>query len=125
MPARMKNPATFLPGAFEAVQALQAAVAKGGVPQRTLDLVHLRASQMNGCSACVVGGGSQLKKAGETDERLYTVAAWRDAPYFNDAERAALALAEAVTRLSDRPGPVSDEVWQEAAKHYDEAGLAA
>ena len=125
MQARMKNPATFLPGAFEAVQALQAAVAKGAVPQRTLDLVHLRASQINGCSACVVGGGSHLKKNGETDERLYTVAAWRDAPYFNDAERAALALTEAVTRLSDRTDPVPDDIWNEAARHYDEPALAA
>jgi alkylhydroperoxidase family enzyme len=65
------------------------------------------------------------RKAGETDERLATLAAWRDAPYFNDAERAALALAEAGTRLADRPGAVPDEVFSEAAKHFDEKGLAA
>ena len=63
------------------------------------------------------------KKAGETDERLFTVAAWREAPYFTDAERAALALTEAVTRLTDRPDPVPDEIWDEAARHYDEPRL--
>lgn len=61
---------------------------------------------------------------GETNERLFAVAAWRDAPYFTDAERAALALAESVTRLSDRPDPVPDEIWNEAARHYDERELA-
>jgi alkylhydroperoxidase family enzyme len=66
-----------------------------------------------------------LKKASESDERLYTVAAWRDAPYFTDAERAALALTEAATRLADRPDPVPDDIWEEAARHYDEKALAA
>jgi len=95
------------------------------VPERTLELVHLRASQINGCSACVDGGARSAKKAGESDERLFAVAAWREAPYFTVAERAALALAEAATRLSDRTDPVPDEIWDEAAKHYDEQGLAA
>ncbi|HWE31162.1 MAG TPA: carboxymuconolactone decarboxylase family protein, partial [Polyangia bacterium] len=88
-------------------------------------LMHLRASQINGCSVCIDGGARQLKKAGETDERLFTVAAWREAPYFTDAERAALALAEAVTRLSDRADPVPDAIWNEAARHFDERTLAA
>src|SRR5207245_10839827 len=66
-----------------------------------------------------------LKKAGETDERLFALAAWRDAPYFTDAERAALALTEAITRLSDRADPVPDEIFAEAARHYDERALAA
>ena len=65
------------------------------------------------------------KKAGETDERLSTLSAWREAPYFSDAERAALALTEAGTRLADRTNPVPDEVFEEAAKHYDGPGLAA
>lgn len=125
MQARMKNPAMILPGAAEAVQALSAAAEKGGVPSRTLELVHLRASQINGCSVCVDMHAGSLKKAGETDERLFSVAAWRDAPYFNDAERAALALTEAATRLSDRPDPVPDDIWSEAARHYDEKALAA
>ena len=70
-------------------------------------------------------GSRSLKKAGENDERLFAVAAWREAPYFTDAERAALALAEAATRLADRPDPVPDEIWEEARRHYDEKGLAA
>ena len=97
----------------------------GGVPHVTRKLVHLRASQINGCSVCVDMHARELKKAGETDERIFAVAAWRETPYFTDAERAALALTEAVTRLSDRPDPVPDEVWDEAARHYDEPALAA
>ena len=125
MHARMTNPAMILPDAMRAIQALQAATERGGVPAATLSLVHLRASQINGCSVCVDSGARHAKKAGETDERLVAVAAWREAPYFTDAERAALALTEAVTRLSDRADPVPDEVWDEAARHYDEPALAA
>jgi AhpD family alkylhydroperoxidase len=125
MQARMNNPAMVIPDAMKALQALWGAVAKGDVPQSTLSLVELRASQINGCSVCADMHARQLKQAGETDERLFTVAAWRDAPYFTDAERAALALTEAVTRLSDRDDPVPDGVWNEAARHYDEQGLAA
>jgi AhpD family alkylhydroperoxidase len=121
----MKNPVVIIPDAMQAIQALTAAARKGGVPEATLGLVHLRASQINGCSFCVHSGTSHARKAGETDDRLATVAAWRDAPFFTDAERAALALTEAVTRLADRPDPVPDEIWDEAARHYDEQGLAA
>ncbi|MGH4013646.1 MAG: carboxymuconolactone decarboxylase family protein [Pseudonocardiaceae bacterium] len=115
----------ILPDAMKAIQALNSATEGGGVPLATLGLVHLRASQLNGCSSCVDSGTRHAKKAGETDERLVAVAAWRDAPYFTDAERAALALSEAVTRLSDRADPVPDEIWDEAARHYDEQALAA
>jgi len=125
MKARMKNPAMLLPEAMPAITALPAASEKGGVPPTRLGLIHLRASQINGCSACVDSGTRYAKKAGETDERLFAVAAWRGAPYFSQAERAALALTEAVTRLSDRADPVPDEVWDEAARHYDEQALAA
>ena len=125
MEARMKNPAMVLPGAMEAIQALNAAIGQGGVPAKTLGLVHLRASQINGCGVCVDSGSRHLKKEGESDERVCTVAAWREAPSFTDAERAALALAEAATRLSDREDPVPDEIWDEAARHYDERALAA
>ncbi|MGK3967700.1 carboxymuconolactone decarboxylase family protein [Sorangium sp. So ce118] len=125
MKARMKNPAMLIPGVMQPIHALIGAVKKCGVPARTLELVHLRASQINGCGFCVDIGARELKKAGETDERLFAVAAWREAPYFTDAERAALALAEAATRLSDRADPVPDNVWEEAAKHYDEPALAA
>ena len=125
MEARMKNPAMILPGVWQPIQALNEAVGQGGVPPTTLELVHLRVSQVNGCSACVDAGARTAKKGGETDERLFAVAAWREAPYFTNAERAALALAEAATRLADRPDPVPDEIWDEAAAHFDERGLAA
>src|SRR6266705_7151940 len=125
MQARMSNPAMILPDAMNAIQALLKATRKGGVPQAVLELVHLRASQINGCSFCVDSGARSAKKAGETDERLFAVAAWREAPYFTDAERAALALTEAATRLSDRADPVPDDIWDQAASHYDEHGLAA
>lgn len=124
MHARMKNPALVV-DAMQPIQAMWASAERGGVPPRTLGLVHLRASQINGCSVCIDGGFRGAKKAGETEERLFAVAAWRDAPYFSDAERAALALTEAVTRLSDRADPVPDEIWKEAARHYDERALAA
>jgi AhpD family alkylhydroperoxidase len=124
MQARMTNPAMMFPDLMQALYALGAAVKKGDVPKRTLDLVHLRASQINGCGVCLDMHARDLRKEGETDERLFTVAAWREAPYFNDAERAALALTEAATRISDRPDPVPDEIWNEAARHYDEPSLA-
>jgi AhpD family alkylhydroperoxidase len=126
MQARMKNPTAVLPGANEAIKGLAAAAYKGSVQPKILQLVHLRASQINGCAWCVDSGARHAKTAGETDERLFAVvAAWRDAPYFTDAERAALALAEAITRLVDNPDPVPDAIWDEAARHYDEKGLAA
>jgi AhpD family alkylhydroperoxidase len=121
----MKNPAMIIPDARQAIEALLAAVRKAGLPEATGNLVHLRASQINGCSACVDGGARTAQKAGESTERLFAVAAWREAPYFTDAERAALALTEAVTRLSDRSDPVPDEIWEEAAKHHTEQELAA
>jgi AhpD family alkylhydroperoxidase len=121
----MSNPATILPDATDGIQALLKATRKGGVPQAVLELVHLRASQINGCSFCVDSGARSARRAGETDERLFAVAAWREAPYFTEAERAALALTEAVTRLADRPDPVPDSVWDEVARHFDERGLAA
>ncbi len=125
MQARMSNPAMVIPDAMQPIQALLKAIKQGGVPQATLELVHLRASQINGCSFCVVSGTHSAKHAGETDERLFAVAAWREAPYFTDAERAALALTEAATRLADRADPVPDAIWDEAARHFDEQGLAA
>ena len=125
MDVRVKNPALVVPDAIQALLALGKAVQKCGVPAETLDLVHLRASQINGCSVCVEMHARDLRKAGESDERIFAVAAWRETPYFTDAERAALALSEAMTRLSDRADPVPDEVWDDAARHYDEQALAA
>jgi AhpD family alkylhydroperoxidase len=124
MQARIRNPAAIVPGAMQAIQALIGSAQKSGAPQEVLQLVHLRASQINGCSACVDGGVKHAKQAGESDERLFAVGAWFEAPYFSDAERAALALAEAMTRLDDRTDPVPDQVWAEAAKHFDERALS-
>nr|WP_203612858.1 carboxymuconolactone decarboxylase family protein [Streptomyces rochei] len=121
----MKNPAMVLPDAMQAIPLLYKAMHKGGVAQTTLELVHLRVSQLNGCSACVHAGVQTSKKAGETDERLHAVAAWRETDFFTDAERAALELAEAATRLTDRSDPVPDTVWDEAVKHYDESAMSA
>jgi AhpD family alkylhydroperoxidase len=125
MEARITSPAMSLPGVFDALQALTAATSVPGLPRSTRELVNLRASQINGCAVCLDMHARSARKAGETDERLHTVAAWRDAPYFSDAERAALALTEAATRLADRAEPVPDEVFAEAAKYYDETALSA
>ena len=124
MEARMKSPAVIIPDAMTAIRSLNEAVAQGGVPQRTLDLIHLRTSQINGCAVCL-GAAVKARKDGETDQRLFTLSAWRETPFFSDDERAALALAEAMTRLSDRTDPVPDEIWDEAAGHYDEKQMAA
>ncbi|MGW0595225.1 carboxymuconolactone decarboxylase family protein [Streptosporangium sp. NPDC002607] len=125
MQSRMQNPAFILPGAMQPIQELFKAVHAGGVDGQTLELVHLRVSQINGCSSCVDGGTKTARKAGVSDERLATVVAWRETPYFTEEERAALALAEAATRLADRADAVSDEVWDRAATYFDEKQLAA
>jgi len=121
----MDKSAFMVSGAMDALQGLGKVVHGSGLPPTTLELVNMRASQINGCGVCIDGHWRIAKRLGETDERLFAVAAWRDAPYFTDAERAALALTEAATRLADRPDPVPDEVWAEAARHYDEPALAA
>jgi len=121
---RMKNPTMVLPDVLKALYSLGAVAKKGDVPSRTLLLVQLRASQINGCSFCVDMHSRELREAGETDERLFAVAAWHEAPYFNDAERAALALTEAATRISDRADAVPDAIWEEATRHYDEQELS-
>ena len=125
MHARIDSPALTVPGALKALQAVGKAVGQADIPETTLYLLQLRASQINGCGVCVDMHSRELKQAGESDERINTVAAWRDVSYFSDAERAALALTEAATRLADRPDPVPDEVWEDAARRYDEAQLAA
>src|ERR671911_870431 len=122
---RMNNPVMLVPGALQPLLELANSAREVGLSPRTADLVHLRAAQVNGCSYCVDMHSRDLKEAGETDERLFAVAAWREAPYFSEAERAGLALTEAATRLSDRPDPVPDGVFEEAARHYDEPTLAA
>ena len=125
MQARIENPAMVLPGAREAFQHLGASVASTGISETTLQIVELRASQINGCSGCVDIHSRALEHLDESSERIHLIAAWREAPYFSDAERAALALTEAMTRLADQPDPVPDEVWDEAARHFTEKQLAA
>ncbi len=124
MEPRIQNPASYFPEANKALYALGQSIRDQGVPTATLELVHLRASQINGCAPCLEYGFGSARQNGESDQRLATIPAWREAPYFTDAERAALGLAEAITRLGDRPDPVPDEVWDAAAEHYDEKGLA-
>ena len=124
MTARIQ-PAVGQPDITTGIQHLFKAVYSGGVPRQTLELVHLRASQINGCSACLDAGVTRAAQADVSPEKLGTVAAWYEDPRFDDAERAALALTEAATRLSDRPGAVTDEIWADAAQHYDERQLQA
>ncbi|WP_449065149.1 carboxymuconolactone decarboxylase family protein [Planomonospora algeriensis] len=125
MQARMKNPAMIVPAALQPIQDLAKAARSQGVPEELLEMVHLRVSQINGCSFCVDAGLKNLRKLGESDERIGLVSAWREAPYYTDAERAALELAEAATRLADRADAVPDEVWDAAADHFDERQLAS
>ena len=125
MQSRMKNPLSVLPDALQGLLATAKATEAAEVPAVTFKLAHLRASQINGCGFCNDMHAKELKKLGEKDERIFAVAAWRDTKYFNDAERAALALTEAVTRLADRPDAVPDDVWNDAKEHYNEKQLAA
>ncbi|MEH7845784.1 carboxymuconolactone decarboxylase family protein [Rhizobium laguerreae] len=125
MQERMENPALVLPAAMQALNALSKVPTETGLSPKLLELVNLRSSQINGCSVCIDGHWRIARKHGESDERLFAVAGWRDAPYYSDAERAALGLTEAITRLSDRPDPVPDDVWDEATRHYDGRSLAA
>src|SRR4051794_27107300 len=122
--ARMTNPAFAVPGAMDALNALSKSVSRARVPISP-ELVHLRASQINGCSVCVDLHAKSARKAGESEERLFAVGAWRETPFFSDAERAGLALTEALTRLADRPDAVPDELWAEVSEHFDEQQRAA
>ncbi|WP_433605459.1 carboxymuconolactone decarboxylase family protein [Dactylosporangium sp. CA-139114] len=120
----MRSIVELVPEAVKALVAFSAAARTAGVPDATANLIHLRASQINGCSVCTEMHAREMREAGESDQRIFAVAAWRHASYFTPAERAALALTEATTRLADVPDPVPDEVWDEAASQYDERALA-
>ncbi len=128
MEARMNQPAMVVPGAMEALESLSKAIKvaahKNGLSSHTINLVNMRASQINGCSMCLYLHTNDARKLGETDDRLLAVAAWRESPLFSEAERAVLALTEAATRLSDRGDQVPDEIWQAATRHYKETALA-
>lgn len=125
MENRLKNKNKANPGVWTAIQHLQKAIAAGGVDPKLLALVHLRVSQINSCSPCVHAAATGGKKAGETDERLHNVAAWREAPFYTDAERAALALAEAATRLQDGAEGVTDGIWEDINAHFTEEEFGA
>ncbi|MFJ6463143.1 carboxymuconolactone decarboxylase family protein [Streptomyces sp. NPDC091387] len=125
MENRLKNKNTKNADVWTAVQHLHKAIAAGGVDPKLLALVHLRASQINSCSPCIYAGVTQAKKAGETDERLHNVAAWREAPFYTDAERAALALTEGATRLQDGAEGVTDKIWEDANTHFTEEQINA
>ncbi|HEY6491617.1 MAG: carboxymuconolactone decarboxylase family protein [Terracidiphilus sp.] len=122
--ARMSHPAFVVPDAMQALQALGEATKQSGLAQSIRDMVCLRISQINGCSVCVDMHARDMKRGGESFERIVAVVAWRDNPAFTSEERAALALAEATTRLSDQADPVPDDIWNEAARHFDEKALA-
>lgn len=121
MKVRIKNPATIINDAMGPLMALGKTLATSPIPEKTRGLIHMRTSQINGCAVCLDG---QIAKTTETPQRLAAVAVWRDAPFFSDAERAALGLAEAITRIADQTDRVPDDVWAEAARHYDETALA-
>ncbi len=125
MEPRMTNPYSHVPESYRALSALDASTRDDSVlPRPIQELVRLRASQINGCGFCVDMHSHDARAHGETDERLFSVAAWREAPWYSDAERAALALTEAVTRLADREDAVPDDVWDAAVAQFDERALA-
>ncbi|MDG6103738.1 carboxymuconolactone decarboxylase family protein [Dactylosporangium aurantiacum] len=123
MEARLKSATS--PDVMTAVQHLYKAIHAGGVDPRLLSLVHLRASQINGCSPCVYATLQSAKQAGETEERLHSVVAWRETPFYTEAERAALALTEAATRIQDGAPGVTDAIWDAAAEHFNDDQLSS
>src|SRR5262249_44450811 len=125
MQPRIKHPALTIPGTREALLTISKATEACGVPPATLELVHLRVAQINGCSVCVDMHARALEKLGEKSPRIFALGAWRETSYYSEPERAALALAEAATRLSDRPDPVREGVWKEASRPFPDAELAA
>ena len=109
------------PHAQQAVFAMERYVRESGLDPRLYELVKIRASQLNGCAFCLDMHLRDARDKGEDQRRLDVLSAWREAPeLFSDAERAALAFTEAVTRIGD--GGVSDAVWDEVAAHFDDAG---
>lgn len=125
MSVRMTNPGSLIPEARNGLIAFSKTALDAGLTPNLVEILHLRSSQINSCGRCVDLHAKHARELGESEERLHAVAVWREAPYFTEAERAALALAECVTRLSDQTDPVPDAVWNEAARYYSEAQLMA
>jgi AhpD family alkylhydroperoxidase len=113
---------TAAPDAYRAMAALEAYVRGCGLEKPLVNLVKMRASQINGCAYCLDMHSKEARKAGETEQRLYLLSAWREAPLYTARERAALALTEAVTLIADTHVP--DDVWDEAAKEFSPEELA-
>jgi AhpD family alkylhydroperoxidase len=124
MQARMTHPVVILPDSMTALIQLNAS-AEAELPLRTRQLVHLRASQINGCSVCVDMHCRELFRSGVPEEHIFAVAAWRDTSFFTEAERAALELTEALTRLADTSEPVPDPLWRQVSRHFDEKQMAS
>jgi len=125
MTARMKNPASYFADAQSVLPTLGQIPRGKGVDDETLELLHFRVSQINGCAWCLDFGRRTAEKAGMGFEKLAVLPGWREATVFSDPQRAALALAEAMTRIADRPDAVDDAIWAEAEKHWSEEQLAA
>jgi AhpD family alkylhydroperoxidase len=124
MQARMDIGA-LAPAAYKAMAGLDAYVRHSALPRPLLELVRLRASQINGCAYCVDMHSTDAKAGGESDARVFAVAAWQEGPFFTEQERAALALTESMTRLSEGGDRVSEDVWAQAVKQFDEDDLPA
>jgi AhpD family alkylhydroperoxidase len=120
----MTQPAFVLDGAMDALNAVSKSISRARLPIPR-PLIHMRASQINGCSLCLDMHAKEALEAGESLERVIAVGAWRDTTFFTDAERAALELTEELTRLADRPDQVPDELWDRLTEHFDETQLAA
>src|SRR5438270_5885810 len=110
------------PELYRAMLALDASVRRTGVDHRLLELIKIRASQINGCAFCIDMHTKDARAGGETEQRIYALSAWRDTPFFSARERAALALTEAITLVHD--GQVPDEAYDQAAAHFEAAELA-
>jgi AhpD family alkylhydroperoxidase len=114
--------AKVAPGAYRAMLGLEDYLHQSGLEQSLVDLVKLRASQVNGCAYCIDMHWKDLRALGESEQRLYGLDAWEESPYYSDRERAALAWTEAVTNIRD--GHVRDEVYEDVRKHFSEKELA-
>ena len=126
MGARLNYPGTAIAANFgKHLNSAGKAVTDSSLPAATQELVKIRASQINGCARCTDMHTKEAEHAGETSVRLNTVAVWREATVFTEAERAALELTEQGTRIADAAGGVTDQAWANAAKHYDDEQLAA
>ena len=114
--------ARVAPGVYDAMDALDTYLAASSLDARTLHLVRLRASQLNGCAYCLDMHWKDLRALGASEQQLYSLDAWRECPYYSERERAALAWTEAVTRIGDGHAP--DETFTEARRHWSERELA-